>query len=61
MPRYLVDVNLPRYFSQWNSADYVHQLEIDPSRPDALIWDHAKENGLTIITKDSDFSNRIGS
>jgi predicted nuclease of predicted toxin-antitoxin system len=59
MPRYLVDVNLPRWFSQWNSADYVHQHDLDPKRHDALIWDYARENGLTIITKDSDFSSRI--
>ena len=42
MPRYLVDVNLPRYFSQWNSIDYVHQHDLDPKRHDALIWDYAR-------------------
>ncbi len=31
MPRFLVDVNLPRWFSQWNSADYIHQHDIDAS------------------------------
>jgi predicted nuclease of predicted toxin-antitoxin system len=59
MPRYLIDANLPRWFSQWNSPDYVHQHELDPTQHDALIWDYAKERGLTIITKDSDFSSRI--
>ena len=59
MPRYLVDANLPRWFSQWNSADYVHQHDLDPSRHDTLIWDYARDEGLTIITKDSDFSSRI--
>lgn len=59
MLRYLIDANLPRWFSQWNSPDYVHQHDIDPSRHDALIWDYAREHGLTIITKDSDFSSRI--
>lgn len=59
MPRFLVDVNLPRWFSQWNSPDYVHQHDIGPSRHDTQIWEYAKENGLTIITKDSDFSSRI--
>ncbi|MEO8734189.1 MAG: DUF5615 family PIN-like protein [Flavobacteriales bacterium] len=59
MPRYLVDVNLPRFFSQWNSAEYIHQNDIDPKQHDQLIWEHGKAEGLTIITKDSDFSSRI--
>lgn len=59
MARYLIDANLPRWFSQWNSPDYVHQHDIDPTRHDALIWEYAKENDFTIITKDSDFSSRI--
>jgi predicted nuclease of predicted toxin-antitoxin system len=59
MPRYLVDVNLPRFFAQWNSPEYIHQLDIDETLPDQLIWEYARENGLTIISKDSDFSNRI--
>lgn len=59
MARYLVDVNLPRWFSQWNNADYLHQHDIDASRHDTLIWGYAREHDLTIITKDSDFSSRI--
>lgn len=42
-----------------DSAEYMHQHDIDPSRHDALIWDYAREHDLTIITKDSDFSSRI--
>jgi predicted nuclease of predicted toxin-antitoxin system len=59
MPQYLVDANLPRWFSQWNSAEYVHQHDIDPARRDQQIWEYAKAENLTIITKDSDFSSRI--
>ena len=59
MPKYLIDVNLPYYFGLWNSEEYVHQIDIDASMKDREIWDYAKENELTIITKDSDFSNRI--
>ena len=53
MPLYLVDANLPRWFSQWNTADYVHQHDIDPSRHDQQIWEYAKAENLTIITQES--------
>lgn len=59
MPRFLIDVNLPRYFSLWNNTDYLHQLEINESWTDTPIWQYAKEQDLTIISKDADFSNRI--
>ena len=57
--KYLVDVNLPYYFSIWKSNEYVHQRDIDPTMSDSEIWDYAKNNNLTIITKDSDFSERL--
>ncbi len=57
--KYLIDVNLPNRFNLWNSDDYVHQLEINPKMNDSKIWELAKTNQLTIITKDSDFSTRI--
>jgi predicted nuclease of predicted toxin-antitoxin system len=59
MPRYLVDANLPYYFSLWNNDDYIHQHDIDSSQKDSMLWEYAKEHDLTIITKDSDFSDRI--
>jgi predicted nuclease of predicted toxin-antitoxin system len=58
MPKFLVDVNLPYHFSLWKSDDYVHQTDIDDEWTDTQIWDHARANDLTIISKDSDFSNR---
>jgi predicted nuclease of predicted toxin-antitoxin system len=59
MPKYLIDANLPYYFSIWNTPDYIHQNDIDDEWLDSQIWDYAIEHRLTIITKDSDFSNRI--
>lgn len=59
MPKYLVDVNLPYRFSLWKDDDYLHQTDIDDEWTDSQIWDYAKDNNLTIITKDADFSNRI--
>lgn len=57
--KYLVDVNLPRFFSIWNSELYIHQYDLGDDWPDTEIWRYAKENNLSIITKDSDFSARI--
>ena len=58
-PTFLIDVNLPYYFSLWNNEHFVHQKDINDEWKDEQIWNYAKENNLTIITKDSDFSNKI--
>lgn len=56
MPKYLIDVNLPYYFSLWNTPDFIHQKDINDEWSDDTIWQYAKENGLIIVTKDKDFS-----
>ncbi len=57
--RYIVDANLPYYFSTWNNENFIHVKDIDDEWTDEEIWNYAYENGLTIISKDSDFSDRI--
>jgi predicted nuclease of predicted toxin-antitoxin system len=59
MPRYLVDANLPYYFSVWREEAYEHVIDIDPGMKDSQIWEYAKKHELTIITKDADFSDRM--
>lgn len=59
MLKYLIDVNLPYYFSLWRSDTYLHQQDLDDEWKDSQIWEYARQNNLTIITKDTDFSNRI--
>jgi predicted nuclease of predicted toxin-antitoxin system len=59
MAKFLIDVNLPYYFSFWNSADFEHLWDINDEMKDEEVWEYAKTNNLTIISKDSDFSNRI--
>lgn len=59
MAFFLIDVNLPYYFSLWNNVNFLHQSDIGDDWTDEQIWHYARENNLTIITKDSDFSNKI--
>lgn len=58
-PKYLIDVNLPYFFALWNTQDYIHQNDILNTAPDTEIWKYAKEKEMTIVSKDTDFSNRI--
>ncbi len=59
MARYLIDANLPRWFSLWSGGDckFVHDLGADWS--DTEIWYYAALNQLTIVSKDADVSCRL--
>lgn len=59
MARYLIDANLPRYISNWNSDDYVFAVDLGESLSDQVIWDHALKHELTIVSKDADFTDRV--
>ncbi|RLA70309.1 MAG: hypothetical protein DRG30_09335 [Epsilonproteobacteria bacterium] len=59
MKKYIIDANLPYYFSLWQSEVYEHVIDIDPNMKDSEIWKYAKDNGLTIVTKDADFSDLV--
>lgn len=59
MARYLIDVNLPCYFNVWRGPDYVYVRDLDDEWTDAQVWSHAKREGLTIVSKDADFSERV--
>ena len=59
MANYLIDVNLPRYFSLWAGDDYTFVLNMDPTWKDSEIWNHAKMHNFTIVSKDADFSDRV--
>ena len=57
--RFIVDVNLSRRVDVWQSEEFEFVADINDEWKDTEIWNYAKENGLTIITKDTDFANRI--
>jgi predicted nuclease of predicted toxin-antitoxin system len=57
MKKYLIDANLPYYFGLWNTPEYIHLAEINDAWTDEQIWNYARENDLTIISKDADFSH----
>lgn len=59
MLKFIVDENLPYYFSLWHSSEFVHVFDLQELSTDEEIWDYTKSQNLIIITKDADFSNRI--
>ncbi len=56
--RFLIDVNLPKYFQFFNSDKFIHVVDIDPQMTDSKIWQYALDNHLVILTKDSDFYHK---
>ena len=55
MPDFLIDVNLPAKINIWQSERFIHVSTLDPSWDDEVVWQFAKTNNLTIISKDKDF------
>jgi predicted nuclease of predicted toxin-antitoxin system len=59
MVHFLLDVNMPYYFSLWNTPEYVHMNDIGKEWEDLVIFQYAVDHSLTIITKDQDFSSLV--
>lgn len=59
MARFLIDVNLPYYFALWRGPDFVFVRDLGDGWTDAEIWGYARNHGLTIVSKDADFSDRV--
>lgn len=56
--RYLIDVNLPKYFAFFNFPNFEFVIDINGKWPDRDIWEYAREHQLVIVTKDTDFYHR---
>ena len=56
---FLVDVNLPKYFSFFNTNSFIFVSDIDLQLSDTEIWNYALNNELVILTKDTLFHNRF--
>ena len=55
---FIVDVNLPKRFSYFNSPQFIHAVDINDEMTDKELWDYALISNLIILTKDADFYNR---
>lgn len=55
---FLVDVNLPKKFSFFSSANFQHVVDVNPRLTDEEIWNYALDKNKVIITKDTDFYDR---
>jgi predicted nuclease of predicted toxin-antitoxin system len=59
MKGFLFDENLPRVPSLRASLPVTHALNLGVRPTDSQLWTHAQANDLAIVTKDTDFSQRI--
>ncbi len=59
MASFLIDANLPYRFSLWSGDEYVHVKDLDDTWTDSRIWRYAERHGLTIMSKDADFAERV--
>ena len=57
MNGYLIDENLPKDI--WAEISAIHVTDLGDRKTDTEIWDYAKARGLVIVTKDTDFYDRI--
>ena len=59
MPRFLIDANLPYFFSLWSGQDYLHVRDLNDTWSDQQIWEYARQRDMVIVSKDADFSDRV--
>lgn len=59
MKGFLFDQNLPSRLTFQPSLPVVSSTTLGPNPTDTTLWNHARSARLAIVSKDSDFSDRI--
>jgi predicted nuclease of predicted toxin-antitoxin system len=55
----LIDENLPHQLGQILRINSLHATRISEQPTDTELWNYAKENKLILLTKDTDFFDRL--
>jgi len=55
----LIDENLPYQIGKELSVEYLHATRISDQATDSELWRYAKEHQLIILSKDTDFFDRL--
>ncbi len=59
MKGFLLDENIPQNVTFTAALPVSHARDLGASVSDTTIWQHARSNGLAIVSKDADFSHRM--
>ena len=59
MKHLLIDENLPASLARLLPVECSHATDIEPQPSDSKLWILARENDWTILTRDTDFFDRI--
>ena len=59
MKRILIDENLPFSLGVKLGADYIHASQIADQASDTLLWEQARKNDWIVLTRDTDFFDRL--
>jgi len=57
--RFLIDENLPHQLGQILRINSLHATRLSEQPTDTELWNYAKDNDLIILTKDTDFFDRL--
>lgn len=57
--QFLIDENLPKKLILDSQHAFMHVEEIGTQLTDTEVWEYAKANSFIVITKDTDFYNRM--
>ena len=59
MKKFIIDENLPRTVNFPGDYQFLHIVDFGRQMSDTEIWEYAVENQYIIVTKDTDFYERI--